>query len=213
MTALLQQPARFAEGMTPLSNSTLPPTFFSTATVEGVYAVTDAGRVIPLMRYEAVSILPAGRQLAIRSQDENQRFLAALEAKFLENTNQDPSAVYKLIEPFPSSNCHGWVMTGGEYGVCDTIIPSILADNGYEATEYVEDGDLVVFTHTGQVKHSGIVRIDASGTLFVESKWGPFGVYLHGIDTHPFAKTFTFYRSPRNGNLLTIVRGSGDAGQ
>ena len=194
------------------SNSSLPPTFFSAAKVIGAYAVTDAGTVVPLMRYEAVAILPAGRRLPQRSPEENQQFLAALEQQFLKNTRQDPSVVYKLVEPFPSSNCHGWVLTRGEYGVCDTLLLSILADNGYAETEYVEDGDLVVFTHDGQVKHSGIVRVDASGTLFVESKWGPFGVYLHRIDAHPFSKTFQVYRSPRNGHLLTIVRGTGDAG-
>jgi hypothetical protein len=194
------------------SHSSLPPTFFTAAKVSGAYAVTDAGTVIPLVRYEAVSILPAGRRLPLRTPEENQQFLAALEQQFLKNTRQDPNALLKLVEPFPSSNCHGWVLTRGEYGVCDTLLLSILADNGYAETEYVEDGDLVVFTHDGQVKHSGIARVDGSGTLFVESKWGPFGVYLHQIDAHPFSKTFKFYRSPRNGHLLTIVRGTGDAG-
>jgi len=165
------------------------------------------------MRYEAVSILPAGQHLQFEGPEDNRRFFAALEQKFLANTNQDPTTVYRMIEPFPASNCHGWTLTGGKYGVCDSLFLSILADNGYVTSEFVEDGDVVVFTHAGQVKHSGVVRVDASGTLFVESKWGPFGVYLHAIDKHPFAKTLTFYRSPRQGHLLTIASGGADAGQ
>jgi hypothetical protein len=199
--------------MAPPSPTWPPPTFFTTATVEGVHGVTDTGRTIPLMRYEAVSILPAGQQLRFAGPEDNRRFLAALEQKFLENTKQDLEAVCRLMEPFPESNCHGWLLTGGKYGVCDELLPTILADNGYVTSESAADGDLVVCMHLGQVKHSGIVRVDASGTLFVESKWGPFGVYLHGIDKHPFAKTMTFYRSPRPGHLLTLASGSGDAGQ
>jgi hypothetical protein len=202
-----------AADMGPLGESSLPPTFFSTATAPGVHAVTDRSRIVPLMRYEAVSILPAGRQLSFESADEHQRFLRALEQKFLANTNQDPKTVYKLVEPFPAANCHGWILTGGQYGVCDTLLLSILEDNGYVATENVQHGDIVVFSNAGQVKHSGVVRIDASGSLFVESKWGPFGVYLHGIDTHPFAKAFAFYRSSRNGHLLTIVEGKAESGR
>ena len=195
-------------GMEAPITASLPPTFFAAATIEGAYALTDAGRKVPLMRYEAVSILPAGRNLVFESAEQHRQFLAALETKFLENTNQDPKTVYKLLEPFPAANCHGWILTGGQYGVCDTELLSILEDNGYVATADVQHGDIVVFTHTGQVKHTGVVRVDASGSLFVESKWGPFGVYLHAIDNHPFAKTFTFYRSPRSGHLLTIVPGT-----
>jgi hypothetical protein len=77
--------------------------------------------------------------------------------------------------------------------------------NGYRETQSVQNGDLALFTRDGQVQHSGIVRRDATGAVLIESKWGPLGVYLHGIETHPFAKQCALYRSPRSGHLLSIM--------
>jgi hypothetical protein len=37
-----------------------------------------------------------------------------------------------------------------------------------------------------------------------ESKWGPFGVYLHGVDRQPFKGQCKFYRSERSGHQLTL---------
>lgn len=183
----------------------LPPVFFVTKEIAEAQAITDTGRPIPLMRYEAAAILPQGQQLAFQTAEEQRSFLAAIEGKFLANTKQNPERLVKLVEAFPQANCHGWIFTGGQYGVCDTLAPSVLADNGYTAVTEVQGGDLVLYTHDSQIRHSGIVHINATGQLLVESKWGPFGVYLHGLEAHPFGSTFTFYRSSRAGHRVTIA--------
>jgi hypothetical protein len=183
----------------------LPPVFFASTDIAEAQAITDAGRPIPLMRYEAVAILPQGKQLAFQSEDQQRSFLAAIERKFLANTKQNPERLTKLVEAFPQANCHGWIFTGGQYGICDTLAPTVLADNGYAAVTGVQGGELVLYTHNGQIKHSGLVHIDATGQLLVESKWGPFGVYLHGLEAHPFGSTYTFYRSNRAGHRVTIA--------
>lgn len=183
----------------------LPPVFFATKDIGEVQAITDIGRPIPLMRYEAVAILPQGKQLVFQSADEQRSFLSSVEQKFLRNTNQNPERLAKLAEAFPQANCHGWIFTEGRFGICDTQAPAVLEDNGYTAVTGVHGGDLVVFRHHGQIKHSGIVHIDATGRLLVESKWGPFGVYLHDLQSHPFPKEYTFYRSARPGHRVTVA--------
>jgi hypothetical protein len=182
-----------------------PFTVFTTAAMPGIESVTDAGRSIPLFRFEAVAILRAGEQLAFHSDQARRDFLDGMEQTFLANTNQNPATLVKLVAPSLLSNCHGWLFTGGGFGILDPLVPTILEDNGYSVAEEARDGDLAVFRRGGEVKHSGLVRQDASGTILIESKWGPFGVYLHGPRSHPFAWDCTYYRSRRSGHLLRSI--------
>lgn len=190
-----------------MANPAPPPeplTFFATATLPGIEAVTDAERVIPLLRYDAVAVLAAGQQLVFHSDRERRDFLARMEQKFLANTNQSVKDLVQVTEPDLRSNCHGWIFTGGRFVVHDAQIPSILADNGYHAVEEPVEGDLSVFARNGNVKHSGIVRRSADNALFIESKWGPFSVYRHSLEAHPYPRECTFYRGLRNSHLLKI---------
>jgi len=56
------------------------------------------------------------------------------------------------------------------------------------------------------------VRIaDQHTPILVESKWGPFGVYLHGVEQQPFPGQCRFFRSTRSGHLLTLRSTAGDS--
>ena len=114
--------------------------------------------------------------------------------------------VIRLAGPDPACNCHGWVFTGGKYGVPGENVDAILSDNGYTIVRDAEEADLVVYRDlAGEVLHSGLVRlVGADGLILVESKWGPLGLYLHPPEAQPWGHNITYYRSPRQGHLLKM---------
>jgi len=187
-------------------------TFFMTSMLPGMEAITDAGRVIALFHYNAVTIVPAREQLAFQSEQERRDFLGVMEQRFLANTNQNPATLVRLAEPNPQSNCHGWIFTQGRFGVPDALVPAILEDNGYAIVQDPREGDLAVFTRDTVVHHSGVVRSGPGGEVLIESKWGPFGVYRHTPEAHPYPKHCTYYRSARRRHLLMLGAASLEAG-
>jgi len=113
--------------------------------------------------------------------------------------------VLRLTGPNADCNCHGWIFTGGQYGIRNSDVPMILADNGYLRVESPQEGDLAIYDNRGEYTHSGRVRLTRpEGGVLIESKWGPFGVFLHALDAQPFSGVCTFYRSPRSGHRLEI---------
>lgn len=151
-------------------------------------AVTDAGQAVGLFHFKMHS-----------SATQIEQFIASNE--------KDLKQIIRLADPNSASNCHGWVFTGGKYGVRDPEVPRILIDNGYEAVATPREGDLAIYISGEKFTHSGIVRIaDQHTPVLVESKWGPFGVYLHGVKQQPFPGECRFFRSSRSGHLLTLRR-------
>jgi hypothetical protein len=154
--------------------------------VNDVYAMTDAGRVITLFRYEMTA--PAIETEA-----------CILAEKRFQNE------VIRLADPSPECNCHGWVFTGGKYGVRHFDIPLILTDNGYTQVQEPQPGDVAIYVSGTQATHSGIVRyVNDDGRILIESKWGPFGVFLHPIERQPFSGACRFYRSERIGHAASL---------
>ncbi len=150
-------------------------------------AVTDLGREIELFHYDEV------------------HSPEVLEASLLE-MERFTHEVIRVEGPNATSNCHGWVFTGGTYGVQSEDVDTILADNGYEPVQPAQAGDLVVYRDdSGAALHTGLVRfVGDDGMLLVESKWGPLGVFLHTPETQPYGNQFGFWRSPRQGHRLHL---------
>jgi len=150
-------------------------------------AVTDLGREIEMFRYGEV------------------QSPEAVEASLLE-LERFTHEVIRLEGPNSACNCHGWVFTGGTFGVQSKDVDTILADNGYEPVQPAQAGDLVVYRDdSGAALHTGLVRfVGDDGILLVESKWGPLGVFLHAPETQPYGQQFGFWRSPRQGHRLHL---------
>jgi hypothetical protein len=183
----------------------VPPAVFAVKVCPGFVAVTDRGREIPLFQYEVFALPINGRQLLLNTDAELREFVAVAERRFLSNTKQDASRLERLVESDPSANCHGWVFAEGRFGIEEFHVQSILEDQGYFVVQEPRAGDVVTFDRRGKLMHSGIVTgRDCEGKVLIESKWGPFGVYLHGPAAHPFHQACTFYRRERSGRALVI---------
>jgi hypothetical protein len=179
--------------------------YFITKPLEGIGGITDAGNEVTLFHYEAAILQQVGAPLATQSEKSRQDFLLAQERQFLANTCGTQVQATKLVEPSGLANCHGWVFTDGAFGVPDPAVPQILRDNGYVVIDEPRPGDLAVFSADGEICHSAMVRKTAGGELLLESKWGPFGVYLHSLTAQPFRGSVTFYRSARNCHRLEVT--------
>jgi len=167
------------------------------ARVDCVAAVTDAGRDIEVFNYAFHELADAIDQVEwLREQEES----------YLDNGSWK-WRVIRVGDPDLTSNCHGWVFTGGKFGIHCGDVDSILADNRYSQTSQPQPGDVIVYRdEEGQVVHSGVVRfVSGNGLVLVESKWGPLGRYLHPPECQPWGGRFSYYRSSRGGHQLRIV--------
>jgi hypothetical protein len=126
--------------------------------------------------------------------------------RFMQASETQQRQVIRLADANPAANCHGWVFSGGRFGVRDSDVRTILADNGYVPVSDPREGDLALYLNGDHITHAGLARRpDPSGPILVESKWGPFGLYLHPPDKQPFSGLCHFYRSPRPGHILSLV--------
>jgi hypothetical protein len=154
--------------------------------ISSTQAVTDKGRSVPLFHFKVHS-----------SAAEAERFIHADEKEL--------SQFIRMCDASPTANCHGWVFTSGQYGIRDPEIAGILSDNAYAEAAEPREGDLAIYSIDNHITHSGVVRIvNRQGPVLVESKWGPFGVYLHAVEQQPFPGKCKFYRSPRRDHLLAL---------
>lgn len=134
---------------------------------------------------------------------------AAAVERFMQASEDQQRTVIRLADANPAANCHGWVFTGGQFGIRDTDVRAILDDNGYAPVSDPREGDLALYLRDGHITHTGLARqLDPNGPILIESKWGPFGLYLHPPGKQPFSGQCHFYRSPRTGNLLAITPAS-----
>jgi hypothetical protein len=152
-----------------------------------LHAETDLGRKIDMFNFGETESLEAMEDLLLAE-------------------DRLAHAVIRLAGPNATYNCHGWVFAGGKFGVPSESVDLILTDNGYTVVQEPDEGDLVVYRDAaGGVQHTGLVRhVGDDGLILVESKWGPFGLYLHAPDTQPWGTNFAYYRSPRQGHLLMM---------
>lgn len=156
--------------------------------VMSLEAITDKGRGIALFHFKMNS-----------ADEEIQRFA--------QSNEKDHAQLIRLIEPNPASNCHGWVFTAGQYGIRDPEVGSILSDNDYAEVAQPQEGDLAIYRRGNEICHSGLVRIaEKHSPVLIESKWGPFGVYLHATAAQPFGGECRFYRSSRSSHTLAMRR-------
>jgi hypothetical protein len=181
--------------------------FFAATENLHVRAVTDRGRRLTVFVYEVLAVPVNGQQVTFRTQGEYFDFLCWMEQQFLAGAKQDPAEVVRVRPPDTACNCHGWLFAGGQFGIADAEVPAILADNGYAPVGQAEDGDLALYRCGDEITHSGVVRrVDNQAGVTIESKWGPFGVYLHAPSDLPFRGECAFYRTARRGHRLAIQR-------
>lgn len=157
------------------------------------YAETDEGRPVPLYKCRASQ--------GVSNANNQARTIISPELQ---------SHVITLAPPSETTNCHGWVFTGGKAVIQGRIVDSILADNRYQRVVQPREGDLILYRdEQGTPSHTGIVKATGSeGFVLIESKWGFDGLYLHQPQDQCYAKTFEYYRSPRSGHVLH-TEGSG----
>jgi hypothetical protein len=155
--------------------------------IPDIKALTDLGREIELFHFDDMDEL---------GELERQTLAADLFAH----------QIIRLGKPDEICNCHGWVFTGGQYGVHSVAVDDILVDNGYVEVSDVQAGDVVIYrTDDGEIQHTGLVRLTgADGLILVESKWGMLGVYIHPPEATPWGSNFLFYRSSRKGHVLQL---------
>jgi hypothetical protein len=189
----------------PITRPLLPPAYFVTEIDSRFVALTDAGRPIPLFHFGAYVFPVEGKPLPFRPESEGYRFLQLAEQTFLANTKQNAARLHRLSDPSTACNCHGWVFADGEYLVQDAHVLAIVDDNRYASVAEPRAGDIAIYSRANAATHSGFVRQEsAGGPFFIESKWGPFGVFRHAPRAHPFPGEMRFYRSPRGGHSLII---------
>jgi len=153
--------------------------------VEDAVVVTDQGRIFSVFRFDN-----NGQKL-----DENAH--ALFEQKVIRVAPEDEQ-----------SNCHGWVFADGRYGVPAPAVAALLEDNGYSVVNSPQPSDVIVYRDpTGEIVHSGRVRrVHDDGQVWIESKWGPGGRYLHRPEDQCYSSAFTYYRSTRPTHVAQIVQ-------
>ena len=106
-------------------------------------------------------------------------YLSAGEAQVLGSVDLG-GRVIRHGPPGDTSNCHGWVFTGGRFLLTDSDVELILKENGYEEVVVPQTGDVVIYRAGGGITHTAVVRYVTEGQpVMVEGKWGLFGVFLH----------------------------------
>lgn len=148
---------------------------------------TDGGRSVPLFSISSL-------QAISEAQESEHLRLFQTGNKAIQTSTADPT-----------TNCHGWVFTGGRHWLRGQSVEAILEDNGYTETTEPEAGDVVVYRNSqGEVTHSGIVRGNADGLILIESKWGRLGRFIHTPVAHPYRTHVpTYYSSERTSHVLT----------
>lgn len=161
--------------------------------IEGMQGATDYGRPIEFVRYTATASIQE------------------LENEYLGDPRYQQEII-RLGRADLACNCHGWVFTGGQFGVRGNDVNVILADNRYTLVEHPQAGDLVIYRNLREeITHTGVVRTTGdNGLTLVESKWGPLGVYLHRPEMQPFGQRLAYYRSQRDGHRLRLDAGSSE---
>lgn len=164
--------------------STMPPV----APEPAAFAQSDCGSLIRLM-------IPANARELEDLREIEHSILMCL---------QWNDCVIRRQPPGDSSNCHGWVFTGGQYWLTADEVERILEDNSYLPVREPRPGDLVIYRNRlGGVAHTAVIRaVCDDGVPIVEGKWGWMGVFLHRACDSCYGQEFSYFRSERDGHLL-----------
>jgi hypothetical protein len=165
----------------------------ATQTLGGALATTDRGTQIALKE-------------PLKPHDPSE--LVGPEEKTLRDLKYGDQVI-RRSGPHDTTNCHGWVFTGGRYLLSPEDVEVILKDNGYQEIHDPQPGDLVVYRQSGIIAHTALVRYVTEGLpVMVEGKWGTMGVFIHAADKSCYGNEYTFYRSARQGHVLVGLGGS-----
>jgi hypothetical protein len=153
--------------------------------INDAVVVTDQGRIFSVFRFDT------------DRRGSDQRVQRMFEKRIIRVASEDAQ-----------TNCHGWVFTGGRYGIPSAAVDAVLQDNGYSAAASPERGDVIVYRdEAGSIVHSGCVRrVHEDGQVWIESKWGPGGRYLHRPEDQCYSSAFTYFRSARATHEVRIVQ-------
>ncbi|MBV6493793.1 MAG: hypothetical protein LDLANPLL_01816 [Turneriella sp.] len=114
-----------------------------------------------------------------------------------------PRAVLRT-EPTEVYNCHGMVFAARRTKIIENAdVQTILNEDSYHEIPFMEvlEGDIIVyFAGDGDAEHSGVIcRIqDLQGVrmIFVVSKWGALGEYIHKHNECPYVtQNMKFFRA------------------
>ncbi len=153
-------------------------------------AYTDRGRAMTIWR-------PVARrdEESLREQEARSLRLARASA-----------AVERIGDASETTNCHGWVFTGGRTNLTNAEVEMILADNGYERFADPKPGDLAIYRNGVGITHTAIVRaVEPGRPVVVESKWSWMGVFRHDVGDSIYGVDFAYYRSPRADHLVKLT--------
>jgi hypothetical protein len=155
--------------------------------VNDAVVVTDQGRIFSVFRFDT------------DRRGSDQRVQRMFEKRIIRVASEDPQ-----------TNCHGWVFANGRFGVPADAVAAVLQDNGYSAAASPQRGDVIVYRDdAGNIVHSGCVRsVHEDGQVWIESKWGSGGRYLHRPEDQCYSLAFTYYRSARPIHEAQIVQTS-----
>lgn len=164
-------------------------------TADDAVLVTDQGRVFPMFHFD------------LQGQPyEDAPPFTHVSAAELEQASTALLPV-RIAGTDPRSNCHGWVFTGGRYGISELAVDALLQDNGYRNVDAPLPGDVVVYRDaSGIVQHTGrVYRVHENGETWIESKWGPGGRYRHLPQDQCYSSTPEYYRSGRPNRFAQVV--------
>jgi hypothetical protein len=114
-----------------------------------------------------------------------------------------PGEVRERRRPSYDYNCHGLTFLSRRAWLqeADAALRQVLTDDGYREVPLnaVLPGDIVLYRdRAGQIEHTGVVTsVDGEGplrVLWVVSKWGASGEYIHPFNKSPYTGTPHFMR-------------------
>jgi hypothetical protein len=110
-----------------------------------------------------------------------------------------PRFFARLIRTAPADyryNCHDWTFSQGQRDVSHVEAEQLLSSDAFRIVDRPQVGDFIIYrSATGAIMHSGVVRATgADGLVLIESKWGPFGRYLHEPELPRNTTQMTYYR-------------------
>ena len=177
--------------------------------IEDMVAYPDANPYVVDEACLAKTDRGSGIHLLSVSEAQSSEYLAASEQQTI---LAGPVAEYIIRRgpPDDSSNCHGWVFSGGKFAIRGAEVDTILAENEYDPVPAPQPGDLCVYRNdTNGVAHTAIVRsVLDDGTVLVEGKWGRLGVFLHPVGHSAYGAQFSYYRTDRGTHVLRSIPGS-----
>ena len=157
---------------------------------EGSWAMTDEGANIPLYHLATNDILFEEYSLTA-----DQRYKSYLRV-MIHREDADKT-----------SNCHGWVFTGGQFLLKGADVERILCDNHYVIVSDPKPNDIVIYRDQARtILHTALVQaILADGTVITESKWGVDQRFLHLPADQPYSPVFEYHRTNRLNHLINIL--------